>query len=130
LYYLRDTIHVRGYSMSDLQNKRFLWGVALAWAPWVPAFLGLASTFRMSSEQKAVGLGAIAGGFAEAAATFGLAVALIFEVGALVLLARSFDRGHRLRSSFSVISICLSALMIFLLGLYGWFVFLRPPYRF
>jgi hypothetical protein len=30
----------------DLRHKRFLWGVVLAWSPWVPMMTGLSSLFR------------------------------------------------------------------------------------
>jgi hypothetical protein len=115
--------------VDKLEKRRFLWGASLAWAPWVPVLiwstLGLVKAFRGISEQKAIGLGAVAGGLAEAFAMFGLAAILVFEVSAITLLVRSFSREHRLRSIFSALSICLSALMISLLGLVVWFFWVQ-----
>ena len=58
----------------DVKGKRFLWGVLLAWIPFfffvLPAFF---NAFREISTPKATGLGAVAGGFTEAFATFGFA---------------------------------------------------------
>ncbi|MBZ5571614.1 MAG: MotA/TolQ/ExbB proton channel family protein [Acidobacteriia bacterium] len=118
--------------MDDPEKRRFLWGISLAWAPWVPlligGILGVANAFKGISEQKATGLGAVAGGLAEAFLMFGMVATLVFEVGAIVLLVRAFSGKHWLRSLFSVVSIFLSALMIFLLGLCVWF-FLVPAAR-
>ena len=114
--------------MDEPEKKRFLWGVSLAWAPWVPMLVGLANAFKGISEQKATGLGAVAGGLAEAFTLFGMAATLVFEVSAIVLLVRAFSGKHRLRSLFSFVSIFLSALMIFLLGWCVWF-FLLPAAR-
>ncbi len=115
--------------VDEPEKKRFLWGVSLAWAPWVPVLiwstLGLVNAFK---EQKATGLGAVAGGLAEAFTLFGMAATLVFEVSAIVLLVGAFSGKHWLRSVFSVVSIFLSALMIFLLGLCVWF-FLVPAAR-
>ena len=56
----------------DQDQKRFAWGVGLA---WLPVLLGvvpaLVNAFRGVSQEKATGLAAIAGGFAEALAIFG-----------------------------------------------------------
>ena len=63
----------------ELEKRRFLWGVSLAWAPWLPlliaSILGLTNGLRGISEQKATGLGAIIGGLAEALTSFGLVAA-------------------------------------------------------
>ena len=106
--------------MDDLKQKRFLWGVALAWAPWVPAMIGFASAFRGVSNTKATGLAAVAGGMAEMYALLGFAGTLICEVSAIALLFRAFSRGHGVRSAFSVLSICMSGLMIMLFCLSMW----------
>lgn len=50
----------------------------------------------------------------------GMAVTLICEVTAMSLLFRAFSRGHGVRSVFSVLSICMSGLMILLFGLSLW----------
>ncbi len=104
----------------ELKHKRFLWGVALAWAPWIPGLIGLSSAFRGVSNTKATGLGAAAGGFAEMYVTIGLAATMICEVSAMVLLFRAFSAGHGVRSAFSALSICMSGLMILLFCLSVW----------
>jgi hypothetical protein len=115
----------------ELGKRRFLWGVLLAWAPWLfVGILGLVNILKGISEQKATGLGAVAGGLAEAFITFGLATTLVFEVSAIVLLVRTFSRQHQLRSLSSVICICMSALMILLVGLFLWSVSVRPPHAY
>jgi hypothetical protein len=51
----------------ELEQKRFLWGMALAWAPRVPSpslMISLASAFRGMPHPKAMGVWAVAGGFA------------------------------------------------------------------
>ncbi|MFZ0955591.1 MAG: hypothetical protein WAN60_04560 [Candidatus Sulfotelmatobacter sp.] len=103
----------------DLKQKRFRWGVVLAWAPWVPMMIGLSYLWGMW-DSKATGLAAVAGGFAEGYVLAGLAATLICEVGALALLFRAFSPGHALRGVFSVLSICMSGLMIVLFGLSVW----------
>jgi hypothetical protein len=105
----------------DTKRKRFLWGVALAWVPWVPTIIGLGSAFRGIANTKATGIAAVAGGFVEMQVMVGLAATLICEVSAIALLFRAFSRGHELRSAFSVISICMSGLLIILFGLSVWF---------
>jgi hypothetical protein len=98
----------------ELKQKRFVWGVALAWAPWIPMMIGIGYTFRGISGTKATGLSAVAGGFAESYVLVGLAATAICEVSALMLLFRAFSRGHGARSIVSVLSIFMSGLMILL----------------
>lgn len=105
---------------SDQKRKRFVWGVLLAWAPWVPTIIGLASVFRGVSNSKATGLAAVAGGLVESYVWFGLASTVICEVSAMVLLFRAFSGGHGVRSALSALSICMSALIMVLLGLSLW----------
>jgi hypothetical protein len=104
----------------ELKQRRFLWGVALAWAPWVPMMIGIGYLFRGISNSKATGIAAVAGGFAEAYVLAGLAATLICEVSAMALLFRAFSQGHGVRSAFSVLSICVSTLMILLFCLSVW----------
>jgi hypothetical protein len=104
----------------DAKRKRFLWGVALAWVPWIPVIIGLGNAFVGISNTKATGLAAVAGGFVEMRLM--MAATLMCEVSAMVLLFRAFSPGHELRSFFSVFSICASGLLIVLFGLSTWFV--------
>jgi hypothetical protein len=116
--------------VDEVKQKRFLWGVALAWAPWVPTMIGLASTFRGISNTKATGLGAVAGGFTETYVLVGLAATLICEVSAMALLFRAFSRGHGVRSAFSVLSICMSGLMILVFCLSLWLFWFESHHTF
>jgi hypothetical protein len=113
----------------DAKKRRFLWGVLLAWIPFVFFVVpGMFSAFREISTQKATGLGAVAGGFGEAFATFGLAATVALEVAGIVLLVRAFSKGHPMRTFFSVISVCCSGLTLAILGLCLWFFFRLRPY--
>lgn len=116
--------------MEDVKQRRFLWGVALAWAPSIPMMIGVGYAFVGINGSKATGLAAVAGGFAEMYVLIGLAATLICEVGAMVLLFRAFSSGHGVRSAFSVISICVSGLMILLFGLSLWMFWLMSHHRF
>ncbi len=112
-----------------IKRKRFLWGVLLAWVPFLFLMFPTAVTFFSSlSSQKATGLGAVAGGLSESLVTFGLAVTLVFEVCAIVLLLRAFSKGHPLRALFSVLSICCSGIVLFGFGLFLW-VYVRFAQR-
>jgi hypothetical protein len=116
--------------MDELKQKRFLWGIALAWAPWVPTMVGLASAFRGISNTKATGLAAVAGGFTETYVLVGLAATLICEVSAMALLFRAFSRGHGVRSAFSLLSICMSGLMILVFCLSLWLFWFESHHTF
>jgi hypothetical protein len=105
---------------ADKHQKRFLWGVALAWAPGIPIFIGLRDAFIGINNSKATGLAAVAGGLAEAYVTVGLAATLICEVWAMTPLFRSFSRGHGLRSALSILSLCMSGLTLILFCLFLW----------
>jgi hypothetical protein len=114
---------------NDPKRKWFIWGMVLAWAPSVPFIVGgVLHAFRGISGQKATGLGAVAGGLAEVYLTSGLALTFICLVGGIVLLGRSFSGGHRMRALFSVLSMCWSALMLFIFGLFAWLFFVQFPH--
>jgi hypothetical protein len=110
---------------SEAQRKRnrFILGMVLAWVPFLP----LVNVFRGLSENKATGVGAVAGGFAEVGATYFLLLAPVCIVAAFVLLLRSFSRGHPLRTFFAVVSLGWTALVTIALVLFAAaLVFLRP----
>jgi len=111
--------------VDELKKKRFLWGVGLAWAPWVPTLIGIGSAFRGISEQKATGLGVVAGGLTEMFVLSGIGAILISQVAAMVLLFRAFSPGHSARTLLSVLSVCLSGLMLLLVGLSLWLLWFR-----
>ena len=91
--------------MDPLKKKRFLWGVLLAWVPWLPTLIGVGNAFRGISAEKATGLAAVAGGLTETFLSFGLLATVVFEVGAIILLVRAFERGHSLRNLFLAFSL-------------------------
>ena len=114
----------------DLKRKRFLWGVALAWGPCVPMMIGLSYLSHGMWNSKATGLAAVAGGFAEGYVMMGLAATLICEVGAVAMLFRAFSPEHGVRSAFSVLSICMSGLMILLFCLSVWIFWFESHHSF
>jgi hypothetical protein len=116
--------------VDELTKKRFLWGVVLAWAPWVPILVGLIHTLLGISRQKATGIGAVAGGLTEIFVVWGIGAILIGQVVAIILLFRAFTSGHWIRSFFSIVSICLSALMLVLIGLFLWLSWFQKHHSF
>ena len=114
----------------DIKRKRFLWGVCLAWTPFlffiIPTAIGIFGALRGISSGKATGLAAVAGGLTEFLSTFGLAAILVFEVAAIVLLLRTFSRGSPVRAFVTVLSICCSMFMLTILGLFLLFFVFRP----
>jgi hypothetical protein len=106
----------------------FIWGMVLAGAPYVALIFGIMlHSSQGISEPKATGLGAVAGGIAEAYVTAGLILMLIVPVAAIVLLGRSFSRGHGMRTLFSVLAICWSGLLLSLYGFAAWMFFVYLP---
>jgi hypothetical protein len=116
--------------VDELKKKRFLWGALLAWAPWIPILIGLGDALIGISRQKATGIGAVAGGLTELFVVWGIGAILIGQVAAMVLLFRAFSPGHWMRSLFSVLSICLSALMLLLVGLFLWLSWFQAHHAF
>jgi len=108
----------------DIKRKRFLWGVCLAWTPFLFLIIGIFSAFNGIAREKATGLAVVAGGLTELFSTFGLAAILVLEVAAIILLLRATSGARPLRTFFSVISICCSVFMLTILVLFLWlFVF-------
>ena len=95
-------------STHDRKKAWFIWGNILAWIVIVPFIFGLFNSFRGISEQKATGLGAVAGSLAEAYATFGFILAFALPLAAIVLLVRSFSVACGIRALLSVLSISIS----------------------
>src|SRR6476646_5471061 len=99
---------------AEPKRTRFLYGLLFAWMPCLPFFVMIA---RDIVPNKATGLGAVAGSLSE----YGLIVILpLGAIAALILLSRSFARGHLLRAFAAVISMLWSALTLFLLGAFAW----------
>jgi hypothetical protein len=106
--------------------RRFLWGVALAWLPFLAILLpAVMTSFRGLSAEKATGLAAIAGGLGEALATFGLGAALTFEIVALILLLRSLSGSGPRRIFLSALSLGCSVFVLAVLAFFIWLSFFR-----
>jgi hypothetical protein len=86
--------------LDELRKKRFLWGVALAWAPSVPALIGLSNVLRGTSRGRATGLAAVAGGLAEMIAVCGIGAILIGQGTAIFLRLRAFSPGDWMQNRF------------------------------
>ena len=82
-----------------LSNKHFLWGLLLAWAPWVPTTIGLGYFFIGLNHSKATGLAVLVGGMVELLVWWGIATMIISQIAAIVWLFRSFSNAHILRNS-------------------------------
>lgn len=114
-------------SNDDRKRKRFLWGTILSGMLFLPLF-GMLYTFRGISEQKATGLGAVAAGVTDVYVTFGLILAFVLPVAAILLLIRSFSGGHRARSLLSVVCICWNAVILVFVCLSIWLYFVIVPH--
>lgn len=106
----------------DQERKRFAWGVGLAWLPLLLLVPGLVSAFRGVSQEKATGLAAVAGGFAEAMATFGLLMFVACQIAAIALLVRAIKREQWGRSMVAAISIVFSAGILTLTAFATWWL--------
>ena len=112
----------------DRKRTWFIWGMVLAWAPCVALIFGMMLHYSQGiSEAKATGLGAVAGGIAEAYVTAGVILMLILPVAAIVLLGRSFSSGHGIRALFAALAICWSGLLLSLYGFAAWMFFVYLP---
>jgi hypothetical protein len=115
--------------VDDLKKKRFLWGVALAWTPWVPTLVGIGYAF-WGFGQKATGIGVVAGGLSELFMVCGIAAILIGQGAAIALLLKAFSSGHWVRSLLSGLTICMSGLMLVLVGLFFWLSWFQTHHSF
>jgi hypothetical protein len=120
------------FPMNDIvsqERKRrwFVWGTVVTATMSIPPIIGMFNTVRGISNSKATGLGAVAGGLAEGYVTFGVVLAFAMPITAIVLLSRSFARGHEARSIFSLVCICWNAFMFALAGLFLWLYLVYLP---
>jgi hypothetical protein len=58
-------IEADGVPAGRIKDRRFLWGILLVGASSIPVLVEVFNSFRGLSENKATGLGAVAGGIAE-----------------------------------------------------------------
>ncbi len=116
--------------MDDPKQKRFLRGVLLIWIPLLPLIFASFNSFKGISEQKATGLGAVAGGLAEVYVPLGLVLTVASLIAGTVLLFRAFSREHWPRSLFSVVSICVAGFVLLVFGLFLWLAFSQLHHRY
>jgi len=112
----------------DRKRKSFLWGTVLTLALSIPLIFAIFNAFKGITEQKATGLGAVAGSIAEGYVSFAVILAFAAPVLAIFLLVRSFSGGHRMRVLFSLVCIVWNALMIGLAGMFVWLSLIYLPH--
>lgn len=106
-------------------NRKFTKAVVFAWVPLLfliaPILFGI---FSSISNNKATGLGAVAGGLSEGLATFGLVAIIACEVYAMILFVRTFSGGSLLTRFVAIVSIgCAVFYLLFLFVFLGWLRF-------
>ncbi|HWR13597.1 MAG TPA: hypothetical protein VN577_02120 [Terriglobales bacterium] len=103
------------------RKQSFLWGVALAWIPFL-LFFGIMfrGAFRGMSETKATGVGVVYGSLAEALVLFGAVSLLGVTIAAAVMLVRSFTAGRLGRNLLISVSLACCALTILFLAILFW----------
>jgi hypothetical protein len=109
------------------KTTSFAWGAILTGIVSIPLMIGLSNTFGGLSEEKATGLGAVQAGFIEAYVILGLVLGVLLPATAIVLLVRSFSRGHRVRTLFSLFCIGCSAFALYMAGMFTWLNFIVWP---
>jgi hypothetical protein len=111
----------------ERKRRWFVWGTVVSCTLSIPLIIGMSNVFNGIAKEKATGLAAVAGGLAEGYVTFGMVLAFAMPITAILLLSRSFARGHGLRSLFSLVCICWNALMLALAGLFLWLYLVYLP---
>jgi hypothetical protein len=101
----------------ESKAKRFLWGIALVWLPWIPILIAFGYAL---SAAKATGIAAVVGGFTEIFLMYGVIGAFIAQLFAIVLLSKSLLPEWPVRNFFSILSLCLSGLLIVLIAVFLW----------
>jgi hypothetical protein len=106
-----------GVGQVESKAKRFLWGIALVWLPWIPILIAFGYAL---SAAKATGIAAVVGGFTEIFLMYGVIGAFIAQLFAIVLLSKSLLPEWPVRNFFSILSLCLSGLLIVLIAVFLW----------
>jgi hypothetical protein len=114
-------------SGQDGPRKWFLWGAVVAGVSSIPFFIVFFNFLRTLSPAKATGLAAVAGGWTEAYATFGLILTIVLPVVAIVLLSRSFTKGNLTHKVLSLLFILWSGFILLIYGVSAWFVGIQFP---
>lgn len=102
------------------QRSRFRWGVLLAWSfPVVFVIVNIFIIIPLISRQRTTG--AVAGGVYAAFEHFGIVIAIIFQITAIVLLIRAWPGGQSPgRTLICFVSICCALLILFICGAAVW----------
>jgi hypothetical protein len=79
------------FAISNSNSRLFLWGFLITLVLVVPVVIAAATSFRGTSQQRATGLGAVAGGLSEVYALYGMVFTTIMPIVAIVLLAKSLS---------------------------------------
>lgn len=110
----------------DPKRNRFLWGLAVGWFTLVPLVYGCANAFKGVTEQKATGIGVIAGGIVEVCAIVGAFVLLVSPMIAIYLLVTSWSRGQAARNILALITMAWSGFTLFIILGAAWMILLFP----
>jgi hypothetical protein len=116
-------------SSYDRKRTWFVLGSVLTWILSVPFLIGMFNAFRGISEQKATGLGAVAGGLAEIGMTLAIILGFGLPIAAIVLLIKSFAPKSGTRSLISVLYICWNAFMFVVVSLLAWLSLVYLPHK-
>lgn len=104
--------------MSELQDngevrKWLIWGLLLSWSTVVPVVFGVVE----NAPNGVTGARDMTASVVVSFTVFGLAMALLSQVVAIVFLVKSFPFGYR---ALSMLAICWSTVMLFLSGSCIW----------
>jgi magnesium-transporting ATPase (P-type) len=104
------------------KRRQFRWGLLLAWSfPLVFLVTVVPLTLYQLSQKRTTGLGAVAGGISESLNNFGIVIAIVFQITAIVLLVRSWPGGQSpYRAMISLISMACAVLTLFICGAAVW----------
>ncbi len=113
---------------NTISVDRFLLGILLAWVPIViviaPIFV---SVFGEITNQKATGLGAVAGGLSEALLTFGIVAFVTTQIVAIVFLVRSIGSAETSQNIVAILTAGFSVLVLVATGLLLWLMWFVIP---
>jgi hypothetical protein len=112
---------------SAVSSRRLLWGMVLACIPSVAFLVEILNMLRALSEPKGAGLGAVAGGPAEAFTIVGMLSAVVLPIVAIVMLTTSFSKLRPLQKFVCALSIAWCSLMLLFYagGVYASFAIMR-----
>jgi hypothetical protein len=109
----------------QVANKRFVWGIILAWIPWITAVPFVAATFRRVYMGRAVGDDEWLFDLVAVFFLCGVGTVIAAEATAIVFLWRFLSTGNRPRNVFSLLSIVLRGSTVIALIFFAVFAMLR-----